>query len=405
MKEGAMIFDKSEKRARELELRDPVKYHEKILEYRKNPNWFIRYWVKGIVHDERCPEQYQSASGAERYYKIVAGKTETGDHLIPVTRKTTISDMVDFFLVYRKKKSDRSGKSGGYPAAKSICGIIRVAIGGLTFDQCREDPMLLQDYIDDLPVNNPEWSPKYVWNIYKELKAVFSTWIKKKLLQVPNPMDAVEEPDPETRVMNYVPTPDDYERIIATGLIEGVRDDVLRLIGAVRYTGFRVGEVLHWRCEDCVLNPDDEGLPYLWVEISKQRRRTRVPRPIRSELVPILKDQIGPRSEGPVWSWRNPPYRLLDIYELADHNGRNGRPERLKLKGTLYQIAGVQVPRPFHDFRKTVKLELKRLLGDSKKARDYQGHKSDSMDNWYTWYQREDMEEAVRDSYKERGDD
>jgi len=324
-----MIFDKNEKRARELELKDPVKNREKILDYRKNPNWFIRYWINGVPHDERCPEQYQSASGAEKYYKVVAGKSETGEHLIPVIRKTTISDMVDFFLIHRKKKTERSGKIGGYPSARTICGHIKESIGVYSFDQCREDPMLLQGYIDALPSENPDWSPKYIWNIYKELKAVFSTWIKKRLLQVPNPMDAVEEPDPDTQVMQYVPTHEDYEKIIAAGLIEGVRQDVLRLIGAVRYTGFRIGEILGWKCEDCVLTPDDGGLPYIWVEISKQRRKTRVPRPIRSELVSILKDQVNSRSEGPVWPWKTPPYKLLDIYEWATHNARNGHPERL----------------------------------------------------------------------------
>ncbi|NLD92184.1 MAG: phage integrase family protein [Fibrobacter sp.] len=395
-----MIFDKNEKRARELELKDPVKNREKILEYRSKSNWFIRYWVKGIPHDERCPEKYQTASGAEQYYKIVAGKAESGDHLIPVIRKTTIVDMVDFFLIYRKKKVDRAGKNGGYSSAKTICLHIANDIGKLTFDQCRENPQRLQDYIDNLPVIHPGWSPKYCWNIVKELKAIFSTWINKKLLSIPNPMNAIDEPLPDTRVIQYVPTQEDYEKIITTGLKERVRLDVLRLIGAVRYTGFRVGEILQWRCEDCVLKPTDGGLPYIWVEISKQRHKTRVPRPIRSELVPILQEQINGRSEGPVWPWKTPPYKLLDIYEWGDHNGRNGYPERLKFKGTLYQVAGVEVPRPFHDFRKTVKLELKRLLGDSKKARDYQGHKSESMDDWYTWYQREDLEEAVKESYK-----
>jgi integrase len=378
-----VIFDKNEKRARTLELQDSIKNAQKIKELRSKSDWYIRYRSKGKYHDEKCPDRYQTKQGAENYYKIVAGNTVTKTHLIPTVRKITISVMCDFFIEYRTKKAERSGKKGGLSAAKTICNIISEEIGKFTFDQCREDPMLLQDWIDNLPDNHPEWSSKYIWNICKELKAVFSRWIEKKLLQTPNPMDAVEIPEQGTNVIQYVPTQEDYEKIITTGLIEGVRLDVLRLIGAVRYTGFRINEVLGWQCEDCVLNPDDGGLPYLWVTISKQKQTVRVPRPIRAELVPILREQINCRSEGPVWPWENPPYKLLKV---------NG--------SWLYDLAKVEVPRPFHDFRKTVKLELKRILADSKKARDYQGHKSESMDDWYTWYQREDLEEAVRDSYR-----
>lgn len=379
---GNMFFDKNESRARALEKKDPVKYRDKIQQLRSKQYWFIRYWVKGKPHDEKCPPEYQSRSGAMDYYKIVAGKTVTKTHLIPCLRKTTIADMCVFFLEYREKKAKRSGKKGGYAAAKSICKHLSHDIGKYTFERCRENPGILQDWIDDLPETHPGWSSKTIWNVYKELKAVFSVWIKKRLLQVPNPMNAVEEPDPLIKVIDYVPSQEDYNRIITTGAAMGIRPDVLRLIGAVRYTGFRIGEVLQWKCEYCILNPNDGGLPYIWVEISKQHRKTRVPRPIRSELVSILREQIGTRTEGPVWLWKNPPYKLLRI------NGEY-----------LYKKAGVRVPRPFHDFRKTVKLELRRVLFDSKKAREYQGHKTESMDDYYTWFQREDLEEAVRYSY------
>ena len=377
-----MIFDKNEKRARALERSNPVKNRDKIRFLRSKRDWYIRYRSGGSYHDERCPERYQSKSGANDYYKIVTGQTVTKNHLIPVTRKTTISTMCEFFIQYREQKAKRSEKNGGLAAAKTMCNIIIDEIGRYTFDQCRENPSILQVWIDNLPDNHPEWSSKYIWNICKELNAVFGRWIEKKLIQSPNPMSAIELPDPDIRVIDYVPTHDDYERIIATGLVEGVRSDVLRLIGAVRYTGFRINEVLNWQCDDCVLNPDDGGLPYVWVEISKQRRRSRVPRPIRFELVKILTDQIGCRVEGPVWPWINPPYKLLKV------NGKS-----------LYEVAGVKVPRPFHDFRKTVKLELKRANSNSKLTRDYQGHKSESMDDYYTWFQREDLEKLVRESY------
>lgn len=395
-----MIFDKSLKRAKELARKDPEKYRKKIQFYQNNPCWYIRYWVAGVPHEEKCPQQYQTARGAEQYYKIVVGRNITGEHVVPVTRKTTISEMADFFISYRQSKSVRQNRAGGFSSAKTVCGHIKKAIGSYTLDMCRENPAILQKYIDSLPETHPEWSPKYRWNICKELRAIFSAWIKKKLLMMPNPMNAVEDPEPETRVMQYVPSHDEYERIISTGIVENVRPDVLRLIGAARYTGFRIGEILLWQCEDCVLNPDDGGLPFIWVVTFKQRRRVRVPRPIRAELIPILKEQIQGRIEGPVWPWTNPPYKHLRIYQWSEFNGRNGFPERQKFRGTLMQVAGVNI-RPFHDFRKTVKLELKRNLSDSNLAREYQGHKSDSMDKYYTWFQREDMEKAVENSYRD----
>lgn len=135
------------------------------------------------------------------------------------------------------------------------------------------------------------------------MKAVFSRWIEKKLLQIPNPMDAIDEPDPEIRVIDYVPTQEDYEKIIEVGMKENIRLDTLRLIGVVRYSGFRVNEVLKWQIEDCFLHPDDGGIPYIKIWISKQNRKLQVERPIRIELYHILKEQIGQRSEGPVWPW------------------------------------------------------------------------------------------------------
>lgn len=395
-----MIFDKNEKRARALEKKDPEKYRDKILYYRSSSDWFVRYTMNGKMHEEKCPSDYQSKSGAKDYYKIVAGKSETGEQVAPVIRRTTIEDMVDFFIEHKEKRAERKKKKGGLDAARTICKHIKNHIGKIEFDECMKNTGLLQKFIDKISTET-EWAPKYVYNICKELKAVFSTWLKKKLLALPNPMDAVEIPDPNVAVMDYVPSHEDYEKIIATGLIEGVRSDVLRLIAAVRYSGFRINEVLALKVSDCCLFPDDNGLPYIWLEISKQQRKTRVPRPIRRELFEILSDQIGARTDGFVFPWRSPPYRLLKIYEWSEQNGRNGSPERIRYKGFLQDLAGVPI-RPFHDWRKLVKLEIKRTGVTDKRARDYQGHKSESMDDWYTWFQREDLEAIVRDTYKNK---
>jgi integrase len=411
-----MIFDKNEKRIKALQsqltkgLGVPDKIKSKIEKLReRGPEYWIRYTVKGKLQDEKCPQKYQySRTDAEQYYKIVTGEAVQDKHILPAVRRTTIAIMVEFFLTEKEKKVKRKGKLGNYNAVKSLSKVMITLIGNLTFDECKENPSLLQDHIDDLHSLCPDWSDKTIWNYYKELKAVFSTWIKKKLLQVPNPMNAVDEPEQNINTIDYVPTPEDYERIVATGLIEGVRGDVLRLIGTARYLGLRIEEILNIKIEDCVLDPDDGGLPYVWVDILKQKRKTRVPRPIRRELRDILREQIAyQRSVNPqetrVWPWVDPPYRLFIVYELVKGIAKDGKCRLMrKEKGHLYELAGVKVPRPFHDYRKSVRLELKRNPNLSREqAKSYQCHQTDSMDDYYTFFQREDLETAVRDSYKD----
>ena len=208
---------------------------------------------------------------------------------------------------------------------------------------------MLQDHIDDLHTLRPAWSDKTIWNYYKELKAVFSCWIKKKLLQVPNPLDACDEPDQNIRVIDYVPSRDDYEKIVATGMIEkgGVRPDVLRLIGTVRFSGLRIQEVLNIKIADCILHPADDGLPYISDQVLKQKREIRVPRPIRKELLAILKEKIAYQLSINPEDERLLPGTVLRtsffVYELVSSTAKDGKTRlKRKLKGHLYQLAGVK---------------------------------------------------------------
>jgi hypothetical protein len=76
----------------------------------------------------------------------------------------------------------------------------------------------------------------------------------------------------------------------------------------------------------------------------------------------------------------------------------------MKVKGpdgkrvSLEKLADIPI-RPFHDWRKTVKLEVKRKIKDPKLAKAFQAHRTDSADDYYTFFQREDLESAVADSY------
>jgi len=74
----------------------------------------------------------------------------------------------------------------------------------------------------------------------------------------------------------------------------------------------------------------------------------------------------------------------------------------LKVKGpddklvSIGKIIGIKI-RPFHDYRKRVKLEVQRKIKNLKMAKAFQGHRTDSTDD-YTFYQREDLEDAVAES-------
>jgi integrase len=56
----------------------------------------------------------------------------------------------------------------------------------------------------------------------------------------------------------------------------------------------------------------------------------------------------------------------------------------------------VSVPRPFHDFRKLFKLEMKRAGLQREVTKSMQGHATDAMDAYYTHFQREDLEAAAK---------
>jgi integrase len=201
-------------------------------------------------------------------------------------------------------------------------------------------------------------------------------------------MNGVDIPDPDVCVMDYVPTQRDYEAIIKTAYDYRCSKDLINLIGACRYSGLRINEILKWRIEDIVLCPDDSSIPYFWADISKQKRKTRIAVPMVAQLARILRDQISGYKEGYVFPWRNPPYKL---FQIAMEDGS---------VESLYDLAKVNVPRPFHDFRKTFKMDLKRSGYSKEVTKSMMGHATDAMDDWYTHFKRADLEDAVKHTYE-----
>jgi hypothetical protein len=387
------LFDKNAKRLKELEKLYQKNPSDNLLVRLERlralpPDWYVDYYDKeGHRRAKKCNDQ--SIPGAEKQERKIRSDSETGVSA-PVSKlRVSVAYMVDFRLQRKLNKAEKTGKWGGYRASKSLGNYIKKHIGRKTLDWLSENPMFLVELFENFPEKN--WSPKSIWNYYKDLKAVLNKWMKKNLIVIANPMNAVDEPDPQVCVMDYVPTDDDFERIVATALVEGVEQEAINLLGAVRWSGLRINEVLQWQIEkDICLKPQDGGYPYFYAWISKQKRLTRICVPMFKQLYDILKVQMGSRTSGHVWRWKNPPYHTLDI-KTEDGKVRK-----------LMEVAGVPFQRPFHEFRKTFKMDLKRKGFTKDITKNMQGHATDSMDDWYTHYTRADLEKVVVESY--RGD-
>ena len=104
----------------------------------------------------------------------------------------------------------------------------------------------------------------------------------------------------------------------------------------------------------------------------------RKPRPLSKQAADALRVQIGDKVDGEVWPCKNPPYKLLNKRKLRKEANW---PHRW-----------------FHDFRKTAKMRFKVAAGKDV-AKEMLGHQTDAMDDYYTHYQRKELEAAVKASY------
>lgn len=132
----------------------------------------------------------------------------------------------------------------------------------------------------------------------------------------------------------------------------------------------------------------DGGLPYFTTEITKQKKRAEIQVPMTYELWKMLMEIIGERKpeemKGPVFlrndgkPLRNPPHKALR--RLKEETGMAGKFE-------------------FHCFRKSLKMRHTNNGFSTKQTAAIQGHATESMDRYYTVFQRTDLERMVNDTW------
>ncbi len=370
-----MIYDNTRKRIRECMLAagGPLLNRIRKLSTRK-PDWFIQYYVNGRLRCEKCPPDYQTKNGARRFEAMRLSEIERGVYDDRHVRRATMAAIIDAYLseVMVGRRGEASARCMGAHAKKLI--------GNWRLETIDRNPSLIVNHFRNFPLDG--WSPKYRYNYFIIVRAAINHWIRFRRLSLHNPCQLVRI-DRGIRVMDYVPTENDLEKIIIASFELGLPDWIRRLFVVVWESGLRVGEVMGLQIEDIVLHPG-EGLPYLMVTVSKQKRVMRKPRPLSARCAAALAAQIGERTAGQLWSVKAPPYKLL----------RNSG---------LREAAGWE-HRWFHDSRKKAKLVFRAAAG-KEIAKEMLGHRTDAMDDYYTHYQRRDLEAAVASTYLDHGRD
>ncbi len=368
-----MIFDKNKKRIKELARKDSVKYTARIHDLQsRGPEWWIQYYDSSRkLRAEKCPPEYQSSRGAKKFESIRIAEIAKGVHDSKDVKHVRLSTVADAYL--QEKMLGRSGES----AAKTMVKHIRRLIGNWWLDNIDEQPSILVDHFRNFPEKS--WSDKYRWNYFITLRAAINHWIRFRRLSMLNPC-ALVRIEPNVKVLDYVPTQEDFEKIIAHSFIVGLPDWIRNLLTVVFETGLRINEVMGQKKEDVCLEPEN-GLPYIWIWESKQKRRIRSAIPITAKAAEAYGSQLNAMLGIDLWPVKNPPYSRF-LIKQEDGTFK-----------TLFQLAGVNF-RPFHDYRKTAKLRFK-LAGGRDVAKSMLGHRTDSMDDYYTHFRRQDLEKAV----------
>lgn len=388
-----MIFDKNRKRIEELQKKDPVKYSARLVELEsRGTEWWIRFKdPTGKPRDEKCPDDYQSENGAKMYYIERKKEVESCEYMPASHTNVKVSKILDYFRETKNNSSD----------TRTIHKELNRRFGYLNFQKIISEPLTIKK-LTELMFSELS-SQKYAWNHWIKLRAAFQNWIDLHNLngRISNPCRMVEKLlklEAGTNVREVCPTHEEFDKILMTCYQEGVSQIVIDLQEAVWESGLRIGEILKWRCEDMNLDLklDEQGniieIPYFVTVISKQKRKTRVQIPMTSRLCDILKRVVSGRETGAVWPVSTPPYKHFNIIKLDD----KGK----EYTTTIFELAGLGHFRPFHDYRKSKKSNLKLQGYTSEYTKYLQGHATDSMDAYYTKFQRMDVQKVYIEEYR-----
>lgn len=270
---------------------------------------------------------------------------------------------------------ERLKNEGTINSARTIIKHIRRHLGNATLEILHERPHILVQFFRDFP--EPKWSPKYIYNYRLTLRAAISYYTKSRNLNINNPMNVVFL-DPQTAIREQVPTPHDYAALLAKAE-DTAPTYIRRLLVAAWETGLRKGEILNWDwsgMDMTFLN----GLPAYTVWISKQKRRMARQIPMTRELYEMLYEawcEQGRPTKGWVWPVLTPPNRILR---------------------RVFRAAGCK-HLTIHDFRKSYKTMRKAEGWTSEITMAVQGHATNSMDNYYTIFQRKNLEPYFEKSW------
>lgn len=421
-----MIFDKNRYRIAEMRSMlkkgtgDPDALRRKIAEYEsREPDWYVGWYDEfGKYRNEKVPD-CRSRRDAERYERKLLGAKDEGRPVSgPSKRKAKIRIVTQQYLeakereVAAKKKKlaaisdpimarelgdDIRRAMSSFGSAKTLVKHISRHLGNVPLERLAEDKGFLKRFFEDFP--EKEWSEKYVWNYAITLKAAISTWYEANGITSLNPMRYVTKSviRPGTRKRENVPTSEQYEHVLKTALEYGngpesaakgevpFPDFIPWLLIARWETGLRIGEIIAWVWEEIELEFANGRLPYFTTTITKQKRKVKKQIPMTYHLWRMLKSIPGQHERGPVFKSQKTGEPLLN--------------PPTKQFARLRKVAGVNFF--FHDFRKSKKTALTAQGFSRKQTKDIQGHATDSMDDYYTCLQREQLEPMVIDSWQE----
>lgn len=283
--------------------------------------------------------------------------------------KSTVDHICHIYLEERLKNE------GTIASARTVIKHIRRHIGQATLEILHEKPHVLVQFFRDFP--EPKWSPKYVYNYRLTLRAAISYYCKSRNLNISNPMNVVFL-DPETAIREVVPTPDDYAALVDAANRIAPKYVSMLLIAAWE-TGLRKGEILSWGWNHLDMT-FLSGLPAytVWISKQKKKRARQVPmtRPLYEMLYELWCEQGRPTT-GSVWPVLTPPNRIM---------------RRVFKSAGLGHLC-------IHDFRKAYKTMRKAEGWTSEVTMAVQGHATDSMDNYYTVFQRRHLEKYFEKSW------